>query len=108
MRDRDGEVAAVRQPVYFTVPADIPAERVEAKFPEYIRKAGNELERRGFRVLAVSTPEPDPHSDAFGTEPDRRRYRMFALVRRRPQEVKLWVPDNAVSRMQELGMRLNE
>ena len=72
VRDRDGEVRAYYEGGSFTVPASITSERVRDAFPQYVRKFGDALEKLGFTVLAVSTPEPDPYSDAFGTEGDRR------------------------------------
>lgn len=93
----------------FTVPADVPDERVKQAGDRYRMKYGKALEVQGFDVLGMGWPEEDRSVLARGTtDPDRRRYIIWAKIRRRPVEVHVDVPDEDVPIYQKAGYRLTE
>ena len=91
---------------YFHVPAEKTDEQVRSQVVDkYKRKFGNTLEMQGWQVLAMDEPyiwTDCPHE----VDEDRRPYRMWARVRRRPVELRVEVPDEAVPEMLKLGMSL--
>ena len=90
----------------FTVPASTPEERVMAASGKYQNNFGKYLEAKGFTVLHMTPPLPA--NDAIEPEPDRKKYFIYARAKRRPQEVSIMVPDDAVNDMMNLGMKLTE
>ena len=90
----------------FTVPASTPEERVMAAAGKYQNNFGKYLEAKGFTVLHMTPPLPA--NDAIEPEPDRKKYFIYARAKRRPQEVSIMVPDDAVNDMMNLGMKLTE
>lgn len=91
----------------FTVPADVTEERVQFVADTYRRKFGKVLEEQGFEVLGMEMPHVGHDVVSVGiTEPNRRRYIIWAKVRRRPIEVKVDVPDRQVAGFQRSGFSL--
>jgi hypothetical protein len=81
----------------FTVPANVSDERVQSKAAYYQNIFGTALELQGFEVLRMDPPIRDTGFVAEGTtDPDRKKYLVWAKVRRRPVEVKVDVPDEDV------------
>jgi hypothetical protein len=90
----------------FTVPDDVSEERVQDSAHKYRLRFGNALELQGYEVLAMGMPERDETVLARGTtDPDRRRYVIWAKVRRRPVEVKVDVPDEDIALYEKAGFR---
>lgn len=87
---------------YFTVPADIPHERVMSNGYKYVRRFGDHLEKQGFTVVFMSEPERAPHQGGLNgvlyrmNHEDRQVYRLYARCRRRPVETLIHVPDDKV------------
>ncbi len=91
---------------YFTVPIDVPDERVQILGDKYQLRFGKVLEEDGFDVLWMSEPIPDRSNRPV--DEDRRAYQVKAWVKRRPVETHYDIPDNAVGDMIELGLKLQE
>ena len=91
----------------FEVPFEVPDEAVPQS--DYAEKCmhlfGDELEKNGFQVLAMTRAEKD--KSPRPVDPDRKRFRLWAWVKRDPVTMTLDIPDQAVPSMLELGMRLN-
>ena len=93
----------------FTVPLAVSEERVQFCGAKYRLKFGNILEAQGFEVLGMEGPTEDRSVLAFGTtDPDRRRYIIWAKIRRRPVEFTIDVPDEDVLLYQQCGFTLKE
>jgi hypothetical protein len=90
----------------FTVPASTPEERVMAAAGKYQNNFGKYLEAKGFTVLHMTPPLLA--NDVIEPEPDRKKYFIYARAKRRPQEISIMVPDDAVNDMMNLGMKLTE
>ena len=91
----------------FTVPADVTEERVQFVADKYRRKFGKVLEEHGFEVLGMEMPHEGHDVVSVGiTEPNRRRYIIWAKVRRRPVEIRVDVPDRQVAAFQRSGFSL--
>jgi len=88
----------------FTVPDSTPEELIEFKKDEYKREYGKLLERKGFNVLEMTNPTLS--TDELKTEPGMKRYNFYARVIRKPEVVRLSVPDIAVPALQKLGLQL--
>ncbi|MBM3945277.1 MAG: hypothetical protein FJ317_07315 [SAR202 cluster bacterium] len=85
----------------FTVPADVPDERVRGNADKYTRRFGEYLEALGNTVSYMRQPEPD--TAPYGEDPDRRRYVIWALCRRRPRAVQLNISEDEIPGLQKLG-----
>lgn len=94
----------------FTVPLNTPEERVQFAAHKYVNKFGRMLEeRKVFQVLQVQGPFRDYGAVAQAiVEPDRKRYVMWAKVRRRPVTTHFDIPDQYVPAMQAAGLKLQE
>ena len=94
------------QTATFTVPANVPHERVVAPLiaDKYQRRFGSYLESVGFQVLYMGDPTVD--AGVLSREPDRRRYTIRAWCKRRPITTTLTVPDCAVPEMLKRGLTL--
>jgi hypothetical protein len=90
----------------FTVPADVSHERVLLLGDKYRNKFGQSLEGQGLTVRRMGEPMLD--SRPLETDPDRRRYRLLAWCSRRPREIHVEIPDEAVPDMERMGLRLTE
>ena len=91
----------------FTVPAEVSEERVQFAADKYRLKFGKALELEGWRVLDMEQPTLDRSVLAHGTtDPDRRRYQIWAKVTRRPVEVRIDVPDEDVPIYLNAGFKL--
>jgi hypothetical protein len=88
----------------FTVPSDIPEERVQDKLAEYKNTLGKILESRGFTVLEMTSPTLS--KDGFVTEPGEKRYDFYARIIRKPQLVRVSVPDAVDPELLRKGYRL--
>lgn len=88
----------------FTVPEDIPHERVMRVKDKYKVKLGKVLDRQGIRVLEMFDPMP---SDRL-PEQGRKRYDILVQCRRDPVEFVIDIPDQFVPEMQKKGMKLKE
>lgn len=88
----------------FTVPDDTPEDKIEWKKADYKREFGKLLEAQGFQVLEMTSPTLS--TGRLATEPGRKRYDLYARVIRKPQLVRLSVPDTAVPALQRQGLRL--
>ena len=91
---------------HFTVPAGTTNEALSRAAPWYMNRFGHQLEAQGFTVLKMTPPVLD--LSPMPIAPDRRRYLLMALCRRRPQEIVYDIPDAQVPAMLELGLRLKE
>lgn len=89
----------------FTVPTDTPEERVELVADRYMQRAGDSLEREGFRVIYMQKPHLDrcPYLE----DEDRKRYVIMAWVRRRPVEITMDIPEVMIPSALASGMQLN-
>ena len=93
----------------FDVPATVPDEVVQTKAGVYMARFGQHLERQGFIVLDILRPVVADSTDhKLFSQPDRRRYHIFALVTREPRTVSYDIPDYAVPQMQKVGLSLQE
>ncbi|NIR13677.1 MAG: hypothetical protein GWN86_06905 [Desulfobacterales bacterium] len=89
------------------MPKSTTNEQIDFHADKYQRKFGNHLEAQGYNVLAMGMPEENPK--AFPSLPeDRRGFIIWARVSRRPQEIHIDIPDNAVEEVEKLGLKLNE
>ena len=92
----------------FTVPDTVSEERVQDAGPKYRNKFGKSLEYQGWTVLRLDGPNLDAGMVARGiTDPDRRRYVIWAEVKRRPSRYTLEVPDEDVAIYAKAGFSLN-
>lgn len=89
----------------FTVPADVPDERVQEAAHKYRSKAADVLQAQGFTILEMVGPQVTVRP---GDPPDRRRYDILSFVKRRPVEMTFDVPDQAVKALQKKGLKLKE
>jgi len=97
----------VWEKAFFTVPAEVSEERVQVVGEKYRRKFGASLEQRGFEVLGMDGPNVDRGLVAAGTtDPNRRRYVVWAKVRRHPVVVNVQAPDEDVPIYQQAGFTL--
>jgi hypothetical protein len=91
----------------FTVPVDVLEERVQSNAAQYRNRFGDALELQGFEVLGMGPPIHDTGFVAEGsTDPDRKKYIIWAKIRRRPVVVKVDVPDEDVPIYQASGYKL--
>ena len=90
----------------FTVPIEVSHERVLLLGQKYQNKFGESLEGQGLTVRRMGEPMLD--SRPLETDPDRRRYRLLAWCSRRPREIHVEIPDEAVPNMEKMGLRLTE
>lgn len=91
----------------FTVPAHCTEQQVQDAADKYKRKAGAALEFQGFTVLGFEGPEVNRGVVAQGTTPpDRRPYVLYAKVTRRPQTIRVDVPDEDIAIYQKAGFKL--
>ncbi len=88
----------------FTVPDDLSEERVQEKVAAYKEAFGKILESRGFTVLEMTSPTLS--KGKLKTDPGQKRYDLWARVIRKPQTVRLSVPDIAVPALLKQGLRL--
>ncbi len=91
----------------FETPSDTPEERVQERAYLYRNKYGKILERQGFTVLGFDGPRRD--DGLVGRSylpPDRKRYVLWAKVRRTPVEHRVTVSDAAVVGLLASGWRL--
>jgi len=72
----------------------------------YKAKFEETMEGKGFKVHQITDPRLDYSS--LPIPPDQKRYVMYALVSRRPKEVKFDIPDMFVPALQEIGLKLVE
>ena len=89
----------------FTVPDSVPEYKVREKQDVYIRRGGQHLERLGFTIERVLEPM---HARFEPVEEGRRKYVIHYWCKRRPEEIHFDIPDNAVAKMQGLGLKLQE
>ena len=90
----------------FTVPATVPDERVELVAYKYERRFGAYLEGQGYQVLDMGRPKRDPMD--LPIDGDRKRYRILAIVRRKPFVFTIDVPDYQVPDLVAAGAVLKE
>ena len=99
--------AFVWEKASYTVPGEVSEERVQATGERYRRKLGKLLEWQGWTVLGFDGPIWDRSIISYGlTDPDRRRYVLYAKVTRRPQTITVDVPDEDVAIYQKAGFKL--
>ena len=92
----------------FTVPDTVSEERVQDAGPKYRNKFGKILEQQRWTVLRLDGPNLDEGMVAKGiTDPDRRRYVIWAEVKRRPTDYTFDVPDEDVAIYEKAGFSLN-
>ena len=89
----------------FTVPLPTSEEKVQWHAGTYQNRFGKHLERQGFTVLKMTPPSRITNEPV---DDDRKKYAIYAWVRRRPSTFTLEVPDEKVLAMMSLGMKLNE
>ena len=91
----------------YTVPGNITEERVQDTGAKYRNKFGKVLEAKGFTVLRMDGPYLDTTIATVGvTDPDRRKYVIWAKVTRRPQTCTVDVPDEDVVLYAANGFKL--
>lgn len=98
---------------FYTVPDSVSEERVQFTADRYMAKYGEQLERpkarggSGYRVMYMERPKLDNSVVARGvTDPDRRRYTVWAVVTRDPVTLHAEVPDEDVPLYLAHGYRL--
>ena len=93
----------------FTVPAEAPEQLVQDAGHLYRQRFGEALEKQGFTILGFDGPHVD-EGMVMGalTDPDRRRYKLWAKVCRRPVTVTVDVPDKDVPLYLQCGYKLKE
>ncbi|MDA1188801.1 MAG: hypothetical protein O2854_03880 [Chloroflexi bacterium] len=90
----------------FTVPIEVTEERVRFSADKYRLKFGKALETQGYNVLHMEQPKEDRSVAAAGTtDPDRRRYQIWAKVTRRPVEIRVDVPDADIPIYEKAGFK---
>lgn len=87
----------------FTVPKDVPDERVQFKADKYTRKAGKVFEAQGFTIRKVTPPRVS--LSHLVTEADRRRYDIFFFLTRTPILGRIEVPEELDPRMLAMGFK---
>jgi hypothetical protein len=96
------------QSMVFTVPLDIPEDRVQFNAAKYRNTAGKLLEREGLVVLALEGPTL--HSGYVRNaivDPDRKLYIIWAKVtRKKPIHMRVDVPDEDVPMYETAGFKL--
>jgi|TARA_Y100000034_G_scaffold13043_1_gene13704 hypothetical protein len=104
--DRSLDQGGVWEYCTFEVPESVPDERVHSS--RYAEKCmhlfGDTLEKQGFTVKAMTRAEEDNRTHQVDN--DRRRYIIWAWVTRQPVDIVMDIPDIAVPKMLELGMKL--
>lgn len=100
---------AVWERASFTVPSTVPDQTVlDGPVAErYIRRFGAHLEKQGFEVLTMVRPEA-VRSQVLMDTPDRKRFVMWAKVRRRPVTIHFDIPDHLIEAAQQVGFKLNK
>ena len=73
----------------FTVPIDIPEERVKDKVPQYIKRWMEVREKGGWKLLHRILFDPIPR-----IEGDRKKYTLWGFIDRKPETRTIEVPDN--------------
>lgn len=93
----------------FTVPAEVSEQTVQDAAHRYKKKFGEALEKQGFEVLGFDGPRVDDGvvMNALA-DPDRRCYRLWAKVRRRPVVATVDVSDTDIPLFLEAGFRHKE
>ena len=93
----------------FTVPDTVSEDRVQFAASKYRNTFGQALEVEGFEVLGIEGPYQDHSMVAEAmVDPNRRPYCMRAKVRRRPEEIRVDVPDEDVPVYQASGFTLKD
>ena len=88
----------------FTVPADIPDERVQWHADKYTARAAQVYEAQGCQVLEFT--KPIVSLGHLPTDDDRRRYDIFFYLRRKPITYELEIPEALIPEMQSKGLKL--
>ena len=88
----------------FDVPIDTAEDRIHIYGDRCMRWFGEHLEKQGFQVKLMSTPQK--YDGQQPVDPDRKRYIIWANVTRRPVVHTIDVPDMSIPAMQRLGMKL--
>jgi len=88
----------------FTVPVDIPDERIQWHADKYTAKAAEVFEAQGCTILKVT--KPIVSLGHLPTDGDRRRYDIFFFLRRRPITCELEIPEALIPEMQRRGLKL--
>ena len=92
----------------FTVPDSVSEERVQDAGAKYRNVFGTSLVAQGWTVLQLDGPNLDDGMVARGiTDPDRRRYVIWAEVKRQPSSYTFDVPDEDVAMYEKAGFSLN-
>jgi len=85
----------------FTVPVTTSDERVKLVEAKYMRRAGEVFEKEGFTVIKMLKPQATLRRPVSG----RRRYDIFAFLRRTPVEIVSTVPDEIVPELLKSGYK---
>ena len=94
---------------YFDVPITYSEEQVRWIAPKYLRRFGEYLELEGFTVLQMLPPQASGEiSQHLFSQPDTKRWTIFARVTRQPQTIHVDIPDYAVPEMEKVGLTLQE
>ena len=102
--DRSLEEGGFWERATFTVPGDIPNERVMFNADKYIRRACEHFEAQGCTILEFTMPIVS--LGKIPTDGDRRRYDFWLYLRRRPQTLELEIPEELIPEMQKRGLKL--
>ncbi len=93
--------------VVYTVPQDVAEERIQFSASKYRNKAGTVLEDQGWEIMEMAGPFLDKGIVARGTiDPDRKQYLIWVACRRRPERVRVDVPDRDVPVYEAAGFKL--
>ena len=98
---------ATLEHAHYDVPISVPHERVMEYADKYMRKAGNAFESMGYTVLDIESPRQVKYGKDPGDK-DLKRYCIRAWCRKRPKDVIIRVPDEAVPSLLKQGMKLKE
>ena len=102
--DRSLEQGGFWERATFTVPADVPDERVQARADKYTAKAAKVFEAQGCTILDFT--KPFVSLGHLVTDDDRRRYDIFFWCRREPETINLKIPEQLIPEFQSKGWKL--
>ena len=102
--DRSLELGGYWERATFTVPSDVPDERVQARADKYTAKAAKVYEAQGCTILNFT--KPIVSLGRLVTDLDRRRYDIFFWLRRKPVTHNIEVPEQLIPEFQSKGWKL--
>lgn len=94
---------------FYDVPDWYTYEEVLNVYPRYAKKLGEHWESQGYEIVKMFLPVKSSNTvHQIFCQPDQVRYSIRALITRKPEEIHLDIPDEAVPEMQKIGLTLTE